>query len=64
MFKNDPILEEIRAIREAHAAKFNYDVDAMFDDLERRERESGHEFVSFPPKLIDPAEPAPAAKSA
>ena len=26
--KKDPIVEEIRKIREAHAAKFNYDLKA------------------------------------
>ena len=57
MFENDPILEEIRLLREARAAKFNYDVDALFDDLERRERESDREFVSYPPKRITPTIP-------
>ncbi|CAN5514604.1 hypothetical protein BH11PLA2_BH11PLA2_09270 [soil metagenome] len=36
----DPI-EEIRRYREAHAAKFNYDLDAMFADMQERQRTSG-----------------------
>lgn len=30
---NDEIITEVRAIREAHAAKFNYDLRAIFEDL-------------------------------
>ncbi len=47
----DPIVEEIRRIRDAHAAKFGYDLRAIFEDLKRQERESGHEVVSFPPRI-------------
>jgi len=46
----DPIVEEVRKAREEYAKQFNFDLDAMFDDLERRQRESGRETVSFPPK--------------
>lgn len=52
MYK-DEILEELWKIREEHAAKFNYDLDAMFEDLKRREEEErkrGRKFVSFDPK--------------
>jgi len=35
--KRDPIVEEIHKIREARARKFNYDLDAMFADLERKQ---------------------------
>jgi len=41
----DPIVEEIRRIREAHAARFNYDLDAIFRDIKEREKASGHRFV-------------------
>jgi hypothetical protein len=43
----DPIVEEIRRIREEHAAKFNYDLDAIVRDFEKRQYESGHKVVSF-----------------
>ena len=43
----DPIVEEIHRIREEHAARFNYDLDAIFRDLEKRQYESGHKVVSF-----------------
>jgi hypothetical protein len=34
----DPIVEEIRAVREAHAKKFNYDLDAIFNDFKEYEK--------------------------
>ena len=50
--QDDPIVEEVRKIREAYAAKFNYDLEAIFQDLKRQERESGRTFLSFPPRRI------------
>ncbi|MDR2704937.1 MAG: hypothetical protein LBC02_04080 [Planctomycetaceae bacterium] len=32
-FWSNPIIEELWKIREDHAKQFNYDFDAMFDDL-------------------------------
>ena len=46
--RTDPILEEIRAIRDAHAKQFNYDLDAIFADIQRHQRElkkQGWKFV-------------------
>jgi hypothetical protein len=48
----DPIVEEIRQAREAYAAQFNFDLDAIYEDIKRQERESGREFVSLPPKRV------------
>jgi hypothetical protein len=31
----DPIMEEVRELQDEHAARFNYDVDAIFEDLKR-----------------------------
>lgn len=42
---NDPIVDEVRRVRDAHAARFNYDLDAIFHDIKRREQESGLVFV-------------------
>ncbi|MGB2930039.1 MAG: hypothetical protein WBB70_14135 [Desulfobacterales bacterium] len=44
------IVEEIRNIREAHAAKFNYDLKAICADLKKKEKECGHPVVSLPAK--------------
>jgi hypothetical protein len=51
---NDPIVEEIRQVREAHAAKFDYDLRAIFQDLKRQEVESGRRFSSYAPNRIQP----------
>ena len=37
--KSNPILDEIRAIRDAHAKEFNYDLDAIFADHLRYQKE-------------------------
>jgi hypothetical protein len=44
---NDPIVDEVRRNREAHAASFQYDLDAIFRDLKEQEKRSGRKFVSF-----------------
>jgi len=41
---NDPIVNEIRAIRRAHAEKFDNDLHALCEELRRQERESSREF--------------------
>jgi hypothetical protein len=43
---NDPIVDEVRRIRDTHAARFNYDLDAIFQDIKERERLSGLKFVN------------------
>ena len=37
----DEIVEEVRRIRQAHAARFNYDLKAIVQDLKEQERASG-----------------------
>ncbi|NJL42088.1 MAG: hypothetical protein HC899_39725 [Leptolyngbyaceae cyanobacterium SM1_4_3] len=46
----DEILDEIHKIREEHAKSFNYDLDAMFADWQKKQAEGGREVVSLPPK--------------
>jgi hypothetical protein len=50
----DPILAEIRAIRDARARQFNYDVQAMMADMKAREVASGLTFIKRPPKRCRP----------
>ena len=40
---HDEIVDEIHKIREEHAKSFDYDLDAMFADWQRRQAESGRE---------------------
>lgn len=49
--KPDPIVDEVRKVRETHAAKFNYDLSAICADLKKKERNAEHPVVSRPPKL-------------
>ncbi len=51
MFK-DPIVEEIRAIRQRHAARFNYDLDAIVADLKKKQEQLDRPVISLPPKRI------------
>ncbi len=48
---DDPIVEEIRRIRHAYAAQFNNDLSLIFEDLCRLQRESGRNYVKYPPRL-------------
>ena len=55
----DPIVEEIRQHREAYAAQFNYDLDAICRDLQAKEKTSGRKLVSRPPRPVrEVAKPA------
>jgi hypothetical protein len=51
---NDPIVDEVRRIRDAHAARFNYDLDAIFQDIKEQEQNSGRTFVSPPTNKVEP----------
>ena len=42
---NDPIVDEVRRVRDAHAARFNYDLHAIFLDIKKREKELGLHFI-------------------
>ena len=39
--RSDPIVDEVRRIRDEHASRFNYELDAIFDDLKTQKRRSG-----------------------
>ena len=53
----DPIIAELRAIRREYAARFNYDVDAMFRDIRAKQEASGREYVRLPARLPTAAAP-------
>jgi hypothetical protein len=57
----DPIVNEVRKVRDEHAASFNYQLSAIIDDIRRLERESGRKYVNYPPRRVpksDSAKPA------
>ncbi len=43
----DPIVEEVRKVKESLAAKFNFDLHAMVRDQQEREKRHGKRLVSF-----------------
>ena len=45
--KDDPIVDEIRAIREQLAAQFDFDIRKIVADAQRRQAESKSKVVSF-----------------
>ena len=48
----DPIVDEIRRIREEYAAKFNYDLAAICKDLREKQAQSGRKVVRLPANRI------------
>ena len=46
----DPIVEEVRRIRDEHAKQFNYDLHAICEDFRRKQLSSSHTVVSRPPR--------------
>lgn len=48
----DPILDEVRRVRQAYAAEFNYDLHAMCEDLKKRRQQYAGRLVSFKPKPL------------
>jgi hypothetical protein len=57
--EQDEIVAEIRRHRDEHAKSFNYDLDAIYEDLKKSEQESGQQLVNRPPRR--PHRPARAA---
>ena len=49
----DPIVEEVRAVREDHAARFGHDFMAIYDDPKQTERQTHRKVVCLGPKRLD-----------
>lgn len=45
----DEIVLEVRKVKEALAARFNYDVRAIAEDARKRQSSSGHKIVAIVP---------------
>ena len=48
----DPIISEVRAVRDAHAARFDYDVAAIFRDIRAMQEESGQDYIQLPSRPV------------
>ena len=57
----DPIVAEVRRVREQYAARFNYDIKAICRHAREQEKKSGHEVLSLPPR---PVTTTPASRDA
>jgi hypothetical protein len=49
---NDPIIEEIHAIREEIAKRHNGDLDAIVAAMNKASEESGRQVISLPPRPV------------
>ena len=64
---SDPIVDEVRRARDAYAARFNYDLRAIYRDLKEQEKRSDRKLVSYaenstgvePNKALQATGPAP-----
>jgi hypothetical protein len=52
----DPIVDEVRKVRDAHAAHLNYDLNKIYSALKEAEANSRRQFIKLSPKMIGPKE--------
>jgi hypothetical protein len=50
--RRDPIIDEVRAIRDSIASEHNYDLDSIFRMLRTREIASGRSHATLPPRRL------------
>ena len=50
--KPDPIVAEVRAVRDRLAARFNYDIDAIVQHIQRVEAASGRTHMQPPQSSV------------
>ena len=53
---SDPIVEEVRGPREAHAAEFDYDLAAICRDLRQQQADSNRKIVTLPARRVQSAD--------
>jgi hypothetical protein len=53
LIMKDIIVEKIHEIRKQHAEEFNFDLNAIVNDLIKIEKTCGHKIIKLPPKFID-----------
>jgi hypothetical protein len=49
---NDHIIDEIRRIRDDHAQRFNYDIDAICDDYQKETIHSNRIYIKRGPNFL------------
>ena len=51
--EQDEIIKEVRALREAYAERFGFDIQALYLDAKSREGRDGRKVVSLEPKRVE-----------
>ena len=54
----DPIVEEVRKVRDEHAAKYDYDLKRIVDALKKEEEQSTRQFTILSPRKLKEKEEA------
>ena len=54
--KNDPIVSEVRAIRDVLAAQCGHDIKEIFQKLLEQQAESDLKYVRYPARRVAPTE--------
>jgi hypothetical protein len=49
----DPILEDIRQVRDDHSKRFNYDLDAICEDYKTHQALAGERLVRLKPRAAN-----------
>ena len=61
--QDDPVVAEIRRIREELAAQFNYDLDAIIEDARKRDAADNRKVIRLPPRRPTTADRQASTKS-
>ena len=48
----DPIISEVRTVRDKHASRFGYDIAAIFRDIRAMQETSGREYVRLSARTV------------
>ena len=46
----DEIVEEVRKVREEYAARFNHNLEAIYQDIKEQKKQNQRKVVSLPPR--------------
>lgn len=49
---SDPIIDELRTVRDAIAKELDYDIERLAQALKAREAQSGRRLVRLPPRKV------------
>ncbi len=53
----DPVVEEIRIIRDSYARRFDYDLSAIGRDLSDKEKRAGRKLLDPAPRKLEAVRP-------